>query len=112
MGTFVSFRAFATASIVAVLTFILADGEKARPPNILILLTDDLGWGDPAYNCMDNSTGMCASTPHLDALATDSHTALFHRFYAASAVCSPTRAAILTGRTNSRDCINNALPVR
>jgi arylsulfatase A-like enzyme len=43
-------------------------------------------------------------------LATNSGTALFHRFYSAASVCSPTRAAILTGRTNNRDCIDSALP--
>eukprot|EP00300_Choanocystis_sp_HF-7_P001302 c11050_g1_i1.p1 GENE.c11050_g1_i1~~c11050_g1_i1.p1 ORF type:complete len:572 (+),score=118.97 c11050_g1_i1:255-1718(+) len=53
---------------------------------------------------------MCALTPNLAALATSSHTAFFQKFYAAAAVCSPTRAAILTGRTNDRDCIHDALP--
>ena len=81
----------------------------ATPPNILILLTDDQGWGDNEYNC-DNSTGLCALTPAIAALAKSPHTALFHRFYAAASVCSPTRAAILTGRTNNRDCIDSALP--
>lgn len=81
----------------------------APPPNILILLTDDQGWGDNEYNC-ENSTAMCARTPNIAALAKDQHTALFHRFYSASSVCSPTRAALLTGRTNNRDCIASALP--
>jgi arylsulfatase A-like enzyme len=46
----------------------------------------------------------------MKAFAADPHTALFHRFYSAASVCSPTRAAILTGRTNNRDCIDSALP--
>ena len=52
---------------------------------------------------------MCAHTPNLDALARSENTLFFNRFYAAAAVCSPTRAAVLTGRTNERDCISNAL---
>ena len=86
-----------------------APNASSTPPNILIMLTDDQGWGDTEYNC-DNTTGMCARTPNLATLAASPHTALFHRFYAAASVCSPTRAAILTGRTNNRDCIDSALP--
>jgi hypothetical protein len=65
--------------------------------------------GDNQYNC-ENSTGMCPLTPNIAALASSQNTALFHRFYAAASVCSPTRAALLTGRTNNRDCIDSALP--
>ena len=78
------------------------------PLNFLTILTDDQGVGDSGYNC-ENSTAMCALTPHLDSLALSNHTALFSRFYAAAGVCSPTRAAYLTGRTNERDCIHFAL---
>jgi arylsulfatase A-like enzyme len=77
-------------------------------PNIITILTDDQGFGDSSYNC-ENSTGMCARTPNLDALALSPNTALFSRFYSAAGVCSPTRAAYLTGRTNERDCIHFAL---
>ena len=86
----------------------LAAAEDA-PPNILILLTDDQGWGDNEYNC-ENSTAMCARTPNMRKFAMNPHSALFHRFYSASSVCSPTRATILTGRSNQRDCIASALP--
>ena len=83
-------------------------------PNIITILTDDQGFGDSSYNC-ENPTGgkdnrtMCPRTPNLDALATGPHSALFSRFYSAAGVCSPTRAAYLTGRTNERDCIVSAL---
>ena len=43
-------------------------------------------------------------------MARSNHSAVFSRFYAAAGVCSPTRAALLTGRTNERDCIFSALP--
>ena len=76
--------------------------------NIITILTDDQGFTDAGFAC-DNSTGMCPSTPNLDALALSDSSALFHRFYAAAAVCSPTRAALLTGRSNERSCIMTAL---
>ena len=67
-----------------------AVGTMASPlPNIITILTDDQGFGDSGFNC-ENSTGMCALTPNLDALALSQNSALFHRFYAAAAVCSPT----------------------
>lgn len=56
---------------------------------------------------------LCAAvlrTPNIDALARSAHSAVFSRFYAAAGVCSPTRAALLSGRTNERDCIFSALP--
>ena len=82
----------------------------ASPPlNVITILSDDQGYGDTGHTC-DNSTGLCALTPHIDALARSSHSAVFSRFYAAAGVCSPTRAALLTGRTNERDCIFSALP--
>ncbi len=60
-------------------------------PNLLFILSDDLGYGDLA--CFG---GTAVKTPNLDALAADGMR--FTQFYAASAVCSPTRASALTGR--------------
>jgi len=65
-----------------------AAGEK---PNIILLLADDLGYGD--LSCFGSPA---VKTPNLDRLAKEG--ARFTRFYAASAVCSPTRASVLTGR--------------
>ena len=64
--------------------------SKERP-NIILVMADDLGWGDVAYN--GNKTIL---TPHLDAMAASG--VRFNRFYAAAPVCSPTRASCLTGR--------------
>lgn len=66
----------------------------ADQPNILVILTDDQGWGDLSLNGNTN-----LSTPNIDSLAKDG--ASFDRFYVC-AVCSPTRAEFLTGRYHAR----------
>ena len=64
-------------------------------PNIILIMTDDQGWGQASY--YDHPV---LETPNLDAMAENG--LRFDRFYAAAPVCSPTRASILTGRTNDR----------
>lgn len=61
----------------------------ARPPHIVLILADDLGWGDVGYH------GSQIKTTHIDALA-KAGTRL-NRFYV-TPVCSPTRGALMTGR--------------
>lgn len=68
---------------------------EASKPNIILMMADDLGWGDTAYNGHPK-----IKTPHLDQMARDG--IRFDRFYSASAVCSPTRASCLTGRNPFR----------
>lgn len=70
-------------------------------PNIVLILADDLGYGDLA--CYGGSKIL---TPHIDQLARDG--ARFTDFHSASAVCSPTRASILTGRYPARFGITRA----
>ncbi|MGV3541468.1 MAG: sulfatase-like hydrolase/transferase [Rufibacter sp.] len=65
----------------------------AKKPNIIIILADDMGWGDVGYH------GSKIKTPHLDQLAKEG--TQLNRFYVA-AVCSPTRAGLLTGRYPDR----------
>lgn len=60
-------------------------------PNIVLLMADDLGYHDLSSFGSPN-----VKTPHLDKLAADGMR--FNQFYAASAVCTPTRASVLTGR--------------
>ena len=63
----------------------------ARPPNVIIFYTDDQGIGDVGcYGATD------VKTPNIDALAAAG--ARFTNFYSAAPVCSPSRAALLTGR--------------
>lgn len=69
----------------------LCRGER---PNVLVILTDDQGWGDLSLNGNQN-----LSTPHIDQLAAEG--AKFDRFYVCP-VCSPTRAEFLTGRYHAR----------
>ncbi len=70
-------------------------GRGSGPPNIVFILADDLGWRD---------TGIYGSTyyetPSIDALAAQGR--LFTNAYAASPLCSPTRASILTGQNPGR----------
>ena len=93
------FRRTNIAIVITCLSFLKfgcsspVEGED-EAPNILFILVDDQGYGDTGHTC-ENSTGMCALTPHIDALAHSPHSAVFHRFYSAAGVCSPTRAALL-----------------
>ena len=55
-------------------------------PNVLVILTDDVGWGDVGYNCK-NAT-VCPRTPHIDALATGNNAVLFRPPLSAPPTCS------------------------
>ena len=78
------------------LAFLLlaANFTVAEQPNILLIMTDDQGWGDLGVHGNE-----ILQTPRLDALAAEG--ARFERFYV-SPVCAPTRACLLTGRYNLR----------
>lgn len=64
-------------------------------PNIILLMADDMGWGDVGFN-----GNPVIRTPELDKMA--AHSIQFERFYAGSAICSPTRGSVLTGRNPER----------
>ncbi len=65
-----------------------------KRPNVIVVLTDDQGWGDLSWNGNPN-----LSTPHIDSIARDG--ARLDRFFVCP-VCSPTRAEFLTGRYHPR----------
>lgn len=68
--------------------------DRTRP-NIVLILTDDLGWNDlSVYGTKD------IRTPHIDALCRSGMR--FDRFYSNSPVCAPTRASLMTGRYPDR----------
>lgn len=71
--------------------------KDTSPPNVIIILTDDQAWGDLSMNGNTN-----ISTPNIDGIARDGVT--FENFYVC-AVCSPTRAEMLTGRYSFRSGI-------
>jgi len=70
-----------------------------RPPNIILILTDDMGFNDVSLYNGGAADGSVA-TPHIDALAAQG--ARFDNGYAANAVCAPSRATLLTGRYSTR----------
>ena len=75
--------------------------QPARPPNVVIIFTDDQGYGD--VGCY----GSKIATPNLDRMAKEG--VRFTSFYTAQAVCSASRAALLTGCYPNRVAIQGAL---
>ena len=70
-----------------------------RPPNIILILADDLGFNDVSlYN--GGAADGSLMTPNIDALAQQGVS--FTNGYAANAVCAPSRASLLTGRYSTR----------
>jgi arylsulfatase A len=78
------------ATLVIALTCIISFTQAAAPPNILLILTDDQGYND--LGCYGTTR---LKTPHIDRLAAEGMR--FTDFYAAANVCTPSRAALLTG---------------
>jgi len=97
----------AIAAAVALIPQLLysqtVNAEQASRPNIVLILADDLGYGD--LGCYGNDV---IQTPNLDRFA--SQGMRFTQCYSASSVCSPSRSAILTGRTPYRNGVFTWLP--
>ncbi|MCB1227885.1 MAG: arylsulfatase, partial [Verrucomicrobiales bacterium] len=87
--------------LILALCLLLAAAAPAAQPNFIFILADDMGYGDPEF------AGGLARTPHLNRLAdeglrfTDAHTT--------SAVCTPTRYGIVTGRYNWRSPLKSGV---
>ena len=98
MHRVISFLPHVTALCLPLFTVVSAPQilaeEQSKRPNVIVILTDDQGWGDLSLH--DNPN---LSTPNIDAMARDG--AEIDRFYVC-AVCSPTRAEFLTGRYHTR----------
>lgn len=81
--------------------------QPKPPQNIVLILVDDLGYKD--FNCYSTEANPVPyPTPYVNELAKES--TVFHRFYAACPVCSPTRASILTGKYPTRTGITDWIP--
>ncbi len=74
-------------------------GQGLKRPNIILVMSDDQGWGQTGYN-----NHPVLKTPNLDKMAENG--LRFNRFYAGAPLCSPTRASVLTGRSNDRTGVN------
>ena len=81
-----------------------ASQTRSRRPNILLVLADDLGYGD--LGCYGNQA---VRTPNIDRFAREG--LRFTQCYSAAANCSPARAALMTGRTPTRIGIHNWIPM-
>ena len=71
------------------------DAPDGDPPNVVLLMADDMGWAQTGYYGHP-----LLETPHLDAMAGAG--LRMDRFYAGAPSCTPTRATVITGRTNDR----------
>ena len=72
--------------------------SKIKSPNIILIMADDLGYGDVGFNGNKN-----VITPYLDTMAKEG--VKLTNFYAAAPLCTPTRASVLTGRSPFRQGI-------
>jgi arylsulfatase A-like enzyme len=82
---------FSVVSLACAVTRSTVAAAPARHPNVVVFLADDLGWRDLGY-----AGSTFYETPNIDALA--KRGTVFTNAYAACPVCSPTRAALLTGK--------------
>ena len=73
--------------------------EAERPPNIVVILADDLGWNDLSW-LGGGVAGGTVPTPNIDSLAREG--VHFANGYAANGTCAPSRAALMTGRYGTR----------
>ena len=94
-------RAFLNTSAGTLLSASSIRAQSPRRPNFVLIVCDDLGYGDLG------SYGSSISTPNLDQMAEEG--VQFRQFYAANNVCSPSRAGLLTGCYPTRVGVPNVL---
>ena len=87
------------------LSLMTGSAPAADKPNIIFILTDDLGWSD--LGCYGSPW---KNTPHLDKLAAEG--TRFTHAYASQPICSANRAALMTGRTPARLNVTDFIPGR
>lgn len=94
------FYALQIAAAVLV-CYVVSASRISNGPNVVLLLADDYGWGDPSPP-LGVGRGL---TPELNAMARAKGAVHFPRGYIGGSVCSPSRAALLSGRSSVRDCV-------
>ena len=85
-------------AILLVALFFLISGcadNSPQRPNVILIMADDMGWAQTGYYGHP-----ILKTPNLDAMAENG--LRMDRFYAGAPSCTPTRASVMTGRTNDR----------
>jgi arylsulfatase A-like enzyme len=98
---------FSCLYLLPLTCFLVSTPEvKSKPPNIVLILADDLGYGD--LGCFGQKV---LKTPRLDAMARDGMK--LTQFYAGSTVCAPSRSVLLTGKHMGRTVVrgNSSLPI-
>ncbi|QIH34734.1 arylsulfatase [Sphingobacterium sp. DR205] len=78
---------------------------QKKKPNIILILADDLGYGDVGFNGQK-----LIKTPNIDRLAKEGM--IFSQFYAGTAVCAPSRSALLSGKHTGHTSIRDNLGVK
>jgi arylsulfatase A-like enzyme len=91
------------SALVALFAAAPASAQSPARPNVVLIITDDMGWADiGSYGAPD------IKTPNIDSLARDG--VKFTDFYANGVLCTPTRAGLISGRYQQRYGIETALP--
>ncbi|NXK49655.1 ARSG Arylsulfatase, partial [Chauna torquata] len=90
--------------MLAVLAGLCAPPAAQGKPNFIVILADDLGWGDLGANWAETK-----ETPNLDELAAEG--TRFVDFHSAASTCSPSRASLLTGRLGVRNGVTHNFAV-
>lgn len=80
-----------TLTLVALLTSVVSGAAESKPPNVVLIFADDLGYGD--LGCYGATK---VKTPHIDRLAKEGRR--FTDAHSSSAVCTPSRVGLLTGQ--------------
>lgn len=96
--------AFRNSALSTIALLAAGCGIQKEQPNFVFILVDDLGWADVACN----NPASFYETPNIDRLAESG--IRFTQAYAASPVCSPTRASLLTGKYPTRVSITDWIP--
>ena len=93
-----------TLFVLFLISILFSCSEEKQQPNVVFILVDDLGWADVKCNYPESFY----DTPNIDSLAEQG--VRFTNAYSANPVCSPTRAALMTGKHPNRVNITDWIP--